>query len=66
MIHLVRSDENGEYYLKIVARNGRQTWRTSETYKRKSGCMKALNSLYMLIAGNIGKGKKFPFKDHTL
>jgi len=42
--HLHKSD-NGEFYMNYRAKNGREVWRTSETYKRKAGAVKATYSL---------------------
>jgi uncharacterized protein YegP (UPF0339 family) len=44
MIHLRKAD-NGEFYCNIIAKNGKETWRTSETYKQWHGAINAVYSL---------------------
>lgn len=41
-IKIKRSKENGEFYAVLIADNGKQVWKTSETYKRKGGVDKAV------------------------
>lgn len=49
-------DRNKEFFARFIARNGRETWRTSETLKKKSSVKRAIALL----------GTKFPILDRTL
>lgn len=40
---------NQEWFARIVHRNGREIVRTSETYKHKSSCERALNNLILAM-----------------
>lgn len=41
---IIKKAVSGELFFVLVAKNGK-TLCTSETYKRKSGCMKAIRSI---------------------
>lgn len=43
-LHYIQN-EHHEWYACFIARNGRETWRTSETYKRIHGAENAAVSL---------------------
>lgn len=55
--------------MNITARNGEETWRTSETYKRRAGAYKALLSAFddMREAAGLPKMEKvtIAYTDHT-
>jgi uncharacterized protein YegP (UPF0339 family) len=40
---LLRSTKHGEFYAQFIAANGKEVWRTSETYKRRGGVRKAID-----------------------
>ena len=49
MFQLRKSEANGEYFMTAVSPNGRQIWKTPETYKRRQGAVKALNALFKMV-----------------
>lgn len=51
MIHIKRS-KNKQFYFTVMAKNGRVLC-TSETYKRKHGCLTGINSLVKKLKANI-------------
>jgi len=44
-IFRLRKSTDDRYYMQAVAQNGRETWRTSQTYKRRDGAKKATHSM---------------------
>lgn len=44
----IKKAKNKEFYFILVARNG-QTIVTSETYKRKSACLKIMGKLWLTL-----------------
>lgn len=45
----VKRAKNGEVYGQIIAANGKELFRTSETYKRRAGVMKAFDAFIKVI-----------------
>lgn len=43
---VIRRAANKEFYGQFIAANGKEVWRTSETYKRRSSVVKAVLELY--------------------
>lgn len=39
----IKKADNGEYYASIYSSNGKQIWKTSETYKRKRTVDRAID-----------------------
>lgn len=60
-IHLIRSDENGQFYAQAWNK-GRELIRTTETYKRRAG---ALGGLYSAAKVFNNKLDGFFYWDHT-
>lgn len=42
---VLKKSRNGEWYMQLISSNGREQWRTSETYKRRAGAIKAFFAL---------------------
>lgn len=50
-IHLVK--RKGQYYWRLVGKNGRQLARSSETYTRKANGLKSVAAAQKIFAGTI-------------
>lgn len=46
-----RSDANDEFYVRIVMRNGKQTFTSGETYQRRQGAQRAIDGLVNALHG---------------
>lgn len=44
-IQILKSVINGEFYARVIAANGEEVWRTSETLKTKANVRKAIKVL---------------------
>lgn len=44
-IQILKSVINGEFYARLIASNGKEVWRTSETYERIAGVRGAIKVL---------------------
>lgn len=42
-IHYIQN-KHREWFACIIAKNGKETWRTTDTYKRRAGAVKAAKS----------------------
>lgn len=68
--HLKQSEANGQFYMCAISPNGKQIWKTPETYKRRQGAVKALNALFKMVGdtqymlGKKGPGA-LPYVDKT-
>lgn len=51
-LNYVRSENNGEWFAVLVASNGNELWRSTETYKRIESAKGSVHSLYRFFTGN--------------
>jgi uncharacterized protein YegP (UPF0339 family) len=54
--HLYRGKHG--FWARLISRNGKIRWRTSETYTQRAGAMAAINAL-------VDAGLKLSLVDHT-
>lgn len=60
---ILRSVINGEFYARFLAKNGKEVWRTSETYHRIASVQKAILTLYpSFTATESYKGGLCPYE----